>query len=136
MPELVRCEPRNAQPLTRLVKRASLKNGIAQRSSPPDADKHQIISSLARDMLGEIFEQEARQRHVAPLVALCRPERHHTLDRRHRFGDKRSAAQEIEPVYTQRRHLAPSEAGIGQEQHQQPVILAARLSEIGNLLMA
>ena len=89
-------------------------------TAPRSPVKTRSSPDLPGDVLREILDQEARERHLAALVALCGPERHHPAHRCHRLSDEHATAQEVESLHPQRGHLAPPQTGVGQEQHDEP----------------
>jgi hypothetical protein len=73
-------------------------------------------------MLGEIVDQETRDRHLALLVALgCAPDLSPALHHSHGLGDDGPAPQEIQPAHPQRGQLTKADTGVGKEQDDQSV---------------
>ena len=126
MPELVRVEARDADPLGGGGQGGALEPLRAQHLATPTSER-EVVAHLAHHVIRQIVDQEAGQRDLAALVSLGGPEHWPTAgDQRHRLSHQHSAPQEVDATDSERCGLAEPEAGIAQEQHQQPVVLAHR----------
>ena len=100
--------------------------GHPQGAPVADPAEHQVFGLPAGHLSGEAGDEEARDRDLAPLVGLGRtPHQARAGDLSHRLGDDRTAAGKVQTTDSKRGHLAEPDAGVGQEQHHQPVGLVA-----------
>ena len=131
--QLVGVEAREYRSRWRAVKRGAAEAATAaQPPRSPAKTKIPVGACPLRARRGR-RRRKARDRHFALLVTFRRPERHRA-HRRHGLGDQRAAAKEVDPAHAQRGHLAEPEAGIGEEQDDEPVLAPRQASaSSGNL---
>nr|WP_242497897.1 hypothetical protein [Nocardioides glacieisoli] len=123
MPELVRVEVGHADGSGRCTE-CGVKGAHPQRLTVADASEHQVVQLLALDVAPEIAGEELGDRDLASLMGLgSAPDKPQPLNGRHRLGDDGAVAAKVEPADPQRGHLAETDAGVAQEQHDKPVSL-------------
>ncbi|MEO6510405.1 MAG: hypothetical protein ABIO16_05400 [Nocardioides sp.] len=89
-----------------------------------DAGEHEVVRLPACDVPHELDGERPGDRHISALMCLgSPPDQSLAGDRRHGLGDDRPVASKVHSVDPERRHLSEPGAGVGQEQHDQPVHL-------------
>ena len=74
--------------------------------------------------------------YFALLVSLRRPPHLVRADERHGFGDHGAAPEEVDASHPERGHFTEPDAGVGEEQDDQPVLIVVPLVEASVLAWA
>jgi hypothetical protein len=96
-----------------------------------DPVEHQVAGPLARHMRTELVDEEHRDRDLSALVALRgAPDHALTAQRGHRLGNDRSLPSQVEAGDPKGGHLAEADAGVGEEQDDEPIHLIGAASAV------
>ena len=90
------------------------------------ADEHELVALAAFASTCERSGQELGERDRAAAVRLGRAPDELTARSGDRLGDLEPTAEHVEAPDLERRHLAPAESGVGEEQHDVAVLAATR----------
>nr|WP_238384812.1 hypothetical protein [Ornithinicoccus soli] len=130
VPQLVRMQAGKSDRPRGRIEAAAAEDRRPHRAAAPDPGEDQLVGCLAGDVRGQVLDQEPGNRDVAALMGLRGPPHQPlALDHGDRLGDQGTPAHQVEPADRQRRHLAEPDAGVGQEQHHEPVGLVGALVE-------
>ncbi|HEY8319830.1 MAG TPA: hypothetical protein VIG76_13485 [Amnibacterium sp.] len=83
--------------------------------APRGVGEQQVVRLLAAHRLGDRVHDERRDRHAAPLVGLRRSDDHFTVDQHGVLDDLQSGSPQVDVLHPESAHLAPAEAGVGQD---------------------
>jgi hypothetical protein len=115
VPQFVGVETGNSELFGCASEHRPLKDLCAEGAAPLTAED-EVIRQSARDVSGQIINQEAGERHLPAFVAFWGAPDLHASDERDRLGDGRTSAHQIEPADAQCGHLAEADAaGIGEK---------------------
>jgi hypothetical protein len=121
------------------VECGSTEDGCSQGTPATNSGENKIVRRLVRHVRGELVHHETRDRDLAPLVRFWGAPHLLGPDQRHRFGDDRPSAFEVQPSHAERRQLAEAHTRVGEEEHHEavlvplPLVLPAVLTDVGIL---
>ncbi|HET7067540.1 MAG TPA: hypothetical protein VFI21_08055 [Nocardioides sp.] len=121
VPELVGMQPGNTDGLGCVVE--GLAEGAHTHRRPAAyPGEHEVVRTPADNEAGELGREERRKRDLTPLMRLgSSPHEAMSLHRSHGGDDRGTVPDQVESVDAEGSHLAEPDAGVGEEEDEEPV---------------
>ena len=120
VPELMRAQTRHPDGRGCLVEAGAPKDLAAQRSPTAHSREHEIGRAFPSHVRRQLIDQEPWDRHLTSLMTFRSTPDLSASDEGDGFRDQGSTPEEVDAPHAKGSQLAPTDAGVGQEQDDQP----------------